>query len=71
MMTEKKDKKVTKIAATEPLLKKPKGKRLKVAGYARVSTDNEEQQNIYEAQLDYYKKMKMCILGKINKRRSR
>ena len=57
-MTEKKvKKKVTQIAATEPLLKKPKGKRLKVAGYARVSTDNEEQQNSYEAQLDYYRNL--------------
>ena len=63
MMTEKKDKKVTKIAATEPFLKKPKGKRLKVAGYARVSTDNEEQQNSYEAQLDYYKKNENVYLG--------
>lgn len=26
----------------------------KVAGYARVSTDNEEQQTSYEAQVDYY-----------------
>jgi len=29
-------------------------KRRRVAGYARVSTDKEEQQNSYEAQLDYY-----------------
>ncbi len=28
--------------------------RRKVAGYARVSTDQEEQQNSYEAQIDYY-----------------
>ena len=27
----------------------------KVAGYARVSTDHEEQQSSYEAQMDYYK----------------
>ena len=27
----------------------------KVAGYARVSTDQEEQQSSYEAQMDYYK----------------
>ena len=27
----------------------------KVAGYARVSTDNEEQQTSYEAQMDYYR----------------
>ena len=26
----------------------------KVAGYARVSTDKDEQQNSYEAQVDYY-----------------
>ena len=29
----------------------------RVAGYARVSTDTEEQQNSYEAQLDYYRNM--------------
>lgn len=29
-------------------------KKRKVAGYARVSTDSEEQQTSYEAQLDYY-----------------
>ena len=29
-------------------------KRRKVAGYARVSTDKDEQQNSYEAQVDYY-----------------
>lgn len=29
----------------------------KVAGYARVSTDHEEQQNSYEAQLDYFTKL--------------
>ena len=57
-MTEKKNKKkVTQIAATDLPLKKQKGKRLRVAGYARVSTDTEEQQNSYEAQLDYYKNM--------------
>jgi len=28
--------------------------RRKVAGYARVSTDSEEQQTSYEAQVDYY-----------------
>ena len=57
-MTEKKNKKkVTQIAATDLPLKKQKGKRLRVAGYARVSTDTEEQQNSYEAQLDYYRNM--------------
>ena len=28
----------------------------RVAGYARVSTDSEEQQTSYEAQVDYYRK---------------
>lgn len=28
----------------------------RVAGYARVSTDNEEQQTSYDAQMDYYKR---------------
>lgn len=32
-------------------------KRLKAAAYARVSTDHEEQQSSYEAQVDYYTKM--------------
>ena len=30
---------------------------LRVAAYARVSTDSEEQLNSYEAQLDYYTKL--------------
>ena len=30
--------------------------RLRVAAYARVSTDDEEQQTSYEAQVDYYTK---------------
>ena len=29
-------------------------KKRKVAGYARVSTEKDEQQNSYEAQVDYY-----------------
>jgi predicted site-specific integrase-resolvase len=29
-------------------------KKRRVAGYARVSTDREEQQTSYEAQVDYY-----------------
>ena len=29
-------------------------KKRRVAGYARVSTEKEEQQNSYEAQMDYY-----------------
>ena len=49
--------KVTKIPATvsqytaAPLNSRVKRK---VAGYARVSTDHEEQLTSYEAQLDYY-----------------
>ena len=31
-------------------------KRRRVAGYARVSTEKEEQQSSYEAQVDYYTK---------------
>lgn len=51
--------KVKKIPATisrvtaEPL---DSVKKRRVAGYARVSTDNEEQQTSYEAQMDYYTK---------------
>ena len=33
-----------------------KGQRKKVAAYARVSTETEEQANSYEAQVDYYTK---------------
>ena len=32
----------------------PSAKRLKVAAYCRVSTDQEEQESSYEAQIDYY-----------------
>ena len=48
---------VTKIPATvsrftaAPIAEKTKRK---VAAYARVSTDHEDQQNSYEAQCDYY-----------------
>ena len=48
---------VTKIPATvsrftaAPIAAKTKRK---VAAYARVSTDHEDQQNSYEAQCDYY-----------------
>ncbi len=35
-------------------------KRKKVAGYARVSTNLEEQQTSYDAQLDYYRKYITC-----------
>ena len=50
-------KNVTKIPATisqytaAPIANRPKRK---VAGYARVSTDHDEQLTSYEAQLDYY-----------------
>ena len=50
-------KNVTKIPATisqytaAPITNRPKRK---VAGYARVSTDHDEQLTSYEAQLDYY-----------------
>ena len=33
---------------------KHSAKRLKVAAYCRVSTDQEEQESSYEAQIDYY-----------------
>ena len=36
-------------------------KKKRVAAYARVSTDSEEQQTSYEAQIDYYTK---CIKEK-------
>lgn len=29
-------------------------KKRRVAGYARISTDKDEQQNSYEVQVDYY-----------------
>ena len=51
------EKKITKIPATigkytsKPINSRAK---LKVACYARVSTDHEEQQTSYEAQVDYY-----------------
>ena len=51
--------KVTAIPATRnrfteiPLVSQ---ERRKVAGYARVSTDHEEQESSYEAQMDYYQK---------------
>ena len=50
-------KSITKIPATvnqftsAPIASRAKRK---VAGYARVSTDQEEQLSSYEAQLDYY-----------------
>ena len=50
-------KNITVIPATiNPLTKLPKAsvQLRRVAGYARVSTDSEEQQTSYEAQVDYY-----------------
>ena len=41
---------VSKYTATS----KNSRKKRRVAGYARVSTDHEEQQSSYEAQVDYY-----------------
>ncbi len=49
--------KVTMIPATiNPLTHLPSvaARKRRVAGYARVSTDSEEQQTSYEAQVDYY-----------------
>lgn len=49
--------KVTQIPATiNKLTAKPVNtkKKRKVAGYARVSTDHEDQTTSYEAQVDYY-----------------
>lgn len=48
---------ITKIEPTiNPLTRLPRGslRKRKVAAYARVSTDQEEQQTSYEAQVDYY-----------------
>ena len=45
------------IAATKTLQQEPISavpKRLRVAAYARVSTEQDEQQNSYEAQIDFY-----------------
>ena len=52
-------KSVTMIPATiNPLTSAPLGetRKRRVAGYARVSTDSEEQQTSYTAQVDYYTK---------------
>ena len=49
--------KVTTIPATiNKFTAKPMDgkKKRRVAGYARVSTDHEDQQTSYEAQVDYY-----------------
>ena len=50
-------KNITVIPATiNPITRMPKAavQLRRVAGYARVSTDSEEQQTSYEAQVDYY-----------------
>ena len=50
-------KNITIIPATiDPLTRIPKAsmQKRRVAGYARVSTDSEEQLTSYEAQVDYY-----------------
>lgn len=51
-----------KIAVIEPMIKEIEindqiQRRKKVAAYARVSTDKEEQQGSYEAQIDYFTKL--------------
>ena len=51
------EKVVTRIEPTiSPLTRLPQGcsRKRRVAAYARVSTDQEEQQTSYEAQVDYY-----------------
>lgn len=51
------EKVVTKIPQRiQPLTRLPLNatRRRKVAGYARVSTDSDEQENSYEAQVDYF-----------------
>ena len=45
-----------KKRAQDGFLAKSKNKRRKVAAYARVSTDMDEQLNSYEAQISYYTK---------------
>ena len=56
-MSDQGQKIVTKIEAN-PLLaqNKPSDGLLRVAAYCRVSTDDEDQLNSYEAQVSYYKK---------------
>ncbi|MEG0166915.1 MAG: recombinase family protein [Ruthenibacterium sp.] len=54
---------ITVIPATIPKFAKKNakpGQKRKVAAYARVSTDMEEQQTSYEAQMDYYTKYIMA-----------
>ncbi len=51
---------ITKIEArVDPFTRLPQGcsRKRRVAAYARVSTDEEEQQTSYEAQVDYYTRL--------------
>ena len=52
-MLRKRMKRITKIGVNETLIQK---KKLKVAAYCRVSTDQEDQLHSFEAQVDYYTK---------------
>ena len=51
-------KNVRKIEPTAPVMSvldlRPLLKKKRVAAYARVSTEKDEQQNSYDAQIDYY-----------------
>ena len=51
-------KNVRKIEPTAPVMAaldlRPLLKKKRVAAYARVSTEKDEQQNSYDAQIDYY-----------------
>ena len=52
---DKREKRVDLIPATiEGKKRGEKTKKLRVAAYCRVSTEQEEQQSSYEAQIDYY-----------------
>ena len=51
------EKKITRIEATKPIHSaqiQDLTKKRKVAAYARVSTDREEQESSFEAQVSYY-----------------
>ena len=59
-------KKITVIQPTKPLHSvehQSLVKRRRVAAYARVSTDKEEQENSFEAQVSYYKKKIYILLN--------
>ena len=51
------------VIAIKPVIRrisptgKDEGGKRKTAAYARVSTDSDEQQNSYQAQIDYYQKL--------------